>query len=212
MNESLPNPQTRSQRTREALILAGLRLFAAHPVDAVAIDEIVAEAGVSKGSFFNHFADKQAFAGEVATHVRLAIEARIAAANSGVTDPLLRLAGGMMVATAFAMAEPDQARVMLRAMASTTARDHPLNAGLRADLAACREAGLLRPEAEGAGLLFWLGSCQMIMLNVVERGLPAQGVAERMADLMVLSLAGLGIPEVRSREIAADCAARILGP
>ncbi len=48
----------RSERTRAALIAAGRRLFCERPVDAVAIDDIVQAAEVSKGSFYNHFDDR----------------------------------------------------------------------------------------------------------------------------------------------------------
>jgi len=52
----------RAQRTYRALVDAGLELLAERPIDALAIDEIVGRAGVAKGSFFNHFADKPALA------------------------------------------------------------------------------------------------------------------------------------------------------
>ena len=50
----------RAERTRAALIAAGRRLFGERPVDAVSVDEIVQAAEVGKGSFYNHFADREA--------------------------------------------------------------------------------------------------------------------------------------------------------
>ena len=50
----------RAERTRAALVAAGQRLFCERPVDAVAIDDIVQAADVSKGSFYNHFPDRDA--------------------------------------------------------------------------------------------------------------------------------------------------------
>ena len=44
--------------------------MAERPVDAIAIDDLVAAAGVAKGSFFNHFADKRAFAQTIAEDIR----------------------------------------------------------------------------------------------------------------------------------------------
>ncbi|MBA4051256.1 MAG: hypothetical protein C0472_05105, partial [Erythrobacter sp.] len=85
---------SRTGRTRAALIAAGLDLIASRPIDAIAIDELVAAAGVAKGSFFNHFADKHAFAEAVAAEVRAEVEAEVTRANAGRTDPVARIAGG----------------------------------------------------------------------------------------------------------------------
>lgn len=199
MTAARPDVPDRRARTRDALLSAGLRLFADRPVDAVPIDDIVAAAGVAKGSFFNHFRDKQHFADVVAAVVRAEIEASIAAANAGVADPLARLCGGMLMAVDFALRAPDRARVMLRSHPVATARDHPLNAGLRHDIEAAAAAGLTRPEAREAGLLFWLGACNMLVANITERGFPRTVAATRMADVMLMGLAGLGVSEGQAR-------------
>ena len=47
----------RAARTRAALLAAGFDLLVERPIDAIPIDDVVARAGVAKGSFFNHFAD-----------------------------------------------------------------------------------------------------------------------------------------------------------
>lgn len=65
-----PRPDRRRQRTRAALLEAGRRLFAARSVEAVTIDDIVAAADVAKGSFYNHFTDREALAREVAAEIR----------------------------------------------------------------------------------------------------------------------------------------------
>ena len=43
----------RAERTRAALIAAGFDLLVERPIDGIPIDEIVAKAGVGKGSFFS---------------------------------------------------------------------------------------------------------------------------------------------------------------
>ncbi len=209
MSAAPARPNARAARTREALMEAGLRLFAERPVDAVPIDDIVAAAGVAKGSFFNHFRDKQHFANTIAADIRRIIELQVDAANAGLADPLLRLAGGMTVAARFALQEPDRTTVMLRGMAWSTGRDNPLNAGLRGDIEAAAANGLLRPEARAAGLLFWLGNCQMLMINIVERRFTVADAAQRLQEVMVMALTGLGVASDRSAEIAVHCHDRI---
>ena len=64
----------RAARTRAALLDAGLDLLADRPIDAIAIDELVAAAGVAKGSFFNHFGDKYGFANAIAEAIRTLLD------------------------------------------------------------------------------------------------------------------------------------------
>ena len=205
---SQPNPSNpRAQRTRTALLDAGFALLAQRPIDAIAIDDIVARAGVAKGSFFNHFTDKPGFARALGEQVRLALEARVGAANRDVSDPVLWLAGGMREAVRFALEERILALVMLRGSETATGRDHALNAGIRADLAGIVSAGLARPEAERSGVRYWLGLCQIAMLGTLDRSPDPAEAARRLAELLVLGLTGLGVPEQRARNAASWAAA-----
>lgn len=201
---NLIQSNNRRGRTRDALLQAGLSLFAERPVDAVPIDDIVAAAGVAKGSFFNHFDDKQQFANAIASEIRRSIEESVTAVNEGVSDPLQRLTRGMMVAAHFALTQRERAIVLLRGSPAMTARDHPLNAGLRQDMEATGSAGFLRAEAHEAGLLFWLGACQMLMANLIERPFDTGQAALRMSEVMVLALTGLGIEPQAARDLARE--------
>lgn len=196
------SPSPRAARTRSALIAAGFELLVERPIDAIPIDDVVAKAGVAKGSFFNHFADKQDFANAIATEVRLEVEALVTKVNEGVTDPIARIAGGMRVAAEFAMAQPKRSAVLLRSQGSSTARAHPLNHGVVSDFEAACARGLLRPEAQESGVLYWLGLCQAVMTNIVERKPARDDALKRLSEMLVLGLTGLGISPEDARAIA----------
>lgn len=200
---SQPALSPRAARTRSALIAAGFELLAEKPIDAIPIDEVVARAGVAKGSFFNHFTDKPAFASAIGDEVRLELEARITAANAGVIDPLTRIAGGMRTGAAFALAEPKRTIVLLRSHASSTLNSHPLNRGLVDDMAAAIAAGLVRAEARTGGVLYWLGLCQMLMANLVEQRPTPDAARVALGAMLVLGLTGLGAEPERARTISA---------
>src|SRR5487761_2398060 len=85
-------PDRRRARTRVALLNAGRTLLARRDVDGLSVDEIVAAADVAKGSFYNHFTDKDVFAREIGATVRREAERAVVAANRGITDPATRLA------------------------------------------------------------------------------------------------------------------------
>jgi len=57
--------QQRSQRVRDELIQLGVQLFSERGFHGTGLKEIVDAAGVPKGSFYNHFDSKEAYASEV---------------------------------------------------------------------------------------------------------------------------------------------------
>ena len=80
----------RSATTREALVTAARRLFAAQGFAEVPTDAIAAEAGVTRGALYHQFADKVALFDAVVDAVEADIVARLAeqAAVAGVSDPV----------------------------------------------------------------------------------------------------------------------------
>ena len=52
--------QHRSEETRGKIIEAAIRLFSNRGFNSASVDDICAEAGVSKGAFYHHFESKQA--------------------------------------------------------------------------------------------------------------------------------------------------------
>lgn len=194
----------RAVRTRSALIAAGFELLVERPIDAIPIDDVVAKAGVAKGSFFNHFADKQAFADAIAADVRLELEALVAMANKGIANPVERIAGGMRVGAAFAIRHPKRTTVLLRSQANSTLRAHPLNRGLVRDVEEAVAEGQLRPEAAESGVLFWLGLCHALMTNLVERKPERKDAAQRVNEMLVMGLSGLGVQRAQVDAILAS--------
>lgn len=197
----------RARRTYRALIDAGLDLLAERPIDALAIDEIVARAGVAKGSFFNHFTDKPAYGHAIGAEIRGELEHRIGVANADVADPVARLCGGMTTAMRFALDEPRKSAIMLRAMGQSTLRDNPLNQGVVADMSAALATGRLRAEARHSGTRFWLGLCQILVANALERRIDRDEAARRLSEMLILALTGLGLPHVEASAYAASAAA-----
>lgn len=192
----------RAIRTRSALLDAGLDLLAERPIDAIAIDELVAAAGVAKGSFFNHFGDKYGFANAVAEQIRADIEALIGALNARQDDPLARLCGGMTGAAAFALCERKRAAVLMRSARGMTLEDHVLNRGVIADLQGVSDGHALVPAAERGGVLFWLGCCQVLMGGLIEKHADIEQVVDMLSDMIALGLGGLGVDAANSEKFS----------
>jgi AcrR family transcriptional regulator len=186
----------RAARTRRALLDAGMELLARRSVDAIAIDELVAAAGVAKGSFFNHFEDKSAYAAALYASVRGELEAAVDRANADTTDPLQRLSGGMISAAAFALSQPKRFAVMVRTASGLTLSSHPLNSGLAKDLRLCVRARVIRVNRQRSAVAFWIGCCQTLMIAVAEQRATPERTLELLSDMLVLGLSGLGAEEV----------------
>jgi TetR/AcrR family transcriptional repressor of nem operon len=80
------------RNTREHLLQVGLRRIHALGYTATGVKEILDEAGVPKGSFYHHFASKEAFAKEVVNlYVRGENERAERTLRDGKAAPLKRL-------------------------------------------------------------------------------------------------------------------------
>lgn len=201
MTETVLSP--RAARTRGALLAAGLDLLAERPVDAIAIDELVAAAGVAKGSFFSHFKDKRAFARAISEGIRREVEVRVAAINADVPDSLEQLAGGMIATAGFALTERKRMVVLAEAGRGLVDMAHPLNDGVRRDIADTAAAHLIQSDAVATGALFWLGCCHTAASMVAQQRLDRTATLALLNDMLALGLRGLGIDADHLARIAA---------
>lgn len=200
----------RRVRTRAALLRAGQALFAAQSVDAVSIDDIVLAADVAKGSFYNHFADKEALAREIAIQVRAEAEAQVDQANDGVTDPVMRMARGQAVFVRFAVRNPERVSALKRLFAGATLHNAPLNKGVLADVEAGLAAGRFRGLTVETGVLMAIGMGMVAVSRVLEPdGDSPANVLSR--DLIFGLLRGLGVEDAAARAASAAAVSDIFG-
>lgn len=192
----------RAARTRAALLSAGFELLALKPIDAIPIDEVVAKAGVAKGSFFNHFTDKHAFAAAIAAEVRLDLEGQVTRANQDVANPVERIANGMRISARFAIRNPKRTAVLLRGLGGVTERAHPLNQGVSNDFDAAGRLGLISQEARNTGVLYWLGLCQVLMASLLDTAEDGDATRLRVREMMTLGLTGLGVAPTDAAKLA----------
>jgi AcrR family transcriptional regulator len=194
----------RKARTREALLRAGLQLFGARSVDGVSIDEIVGAADVAKGSFYNHFQDKEALAQEIGRHVRQVVEELVAEINRDVADPAERVARALCGFARQAARDPEGFRAGHRLFPAGAVPDAPMNRGVRADIQAGLAAGRFDGVTLEAGVLLAVGVVQITVSRGLERDGDMQAVARNLAFGL---LRGLGLPSGEAQAVAARAAA-----
>jgi AcrR family transcriptional regulator len=202
--------QRRVGRNRAAILAAAEALFGARGVDSVSIDEVAAAADLAKGTVYNHFADKDSLAREIAAIARADGETRVRAANDGVADPVRRTVRGMLVFARFALERPERARAMLRMTPQATDPDAPVNAGLRADVAGAMAAGAFSTTTE-AGTAAMIGLATSLISRITD-GAHDRGAALELAIGMgSIALRGLGVAPAEAQRIAAAEAHDIFG-
>jgi AcrR family transcriptional regulator len=195
--------------SREALLLAAEQLIGASGFDAVSIDEIVARAGVAKGTFYNHFDDKIDIASELAKTIRAEVRERIRPA-AAATDPGMHLAIAQALFMHLAVTNPSRAHLLLTMLTGATDASNPMNAPLRATLQSGHATGHFAfPDLEVA-LTYVVGNVSIGMRAILESAPGGAGTATReqfVANLIGHSLIGLGIAP-REAGVAAAGAVR----
>lgn len=199
----------RAERTRNALIVAGRRLFSERPVDAVSIDDIVQTAEVAKGSFYNYFADREALMRAISKEIRACVERGIDGANAGVDDPARRVARACCTYLRFALDDPERAGVLARVQGGHVSLKAPLNSGLVDDVANGLGSGRFRVATLESGVLYVLGVTQIALIRIVQEPSPtlAVSLAQQMCAML---LSGLRVPSDEADMIAAQASEEIV--
>ncbi|MBO0687108.1 MAG: TetR/AcrR family transcriptional regulator, partial [Candidatus Dormibacteraeota bacterium] len=85
----------RSAATRAQLISVATRLFAERGYAGVGTEEIVREAGVSRGALYHHFADKRELFAAVHERLEEQVTQRIMESGAGLHEPWALILNGM---------------------------------------------------------------------------------------------------------------------
>jgi AcrR family transcriptional regulator len=85
----------RRQRMRLRLIESALRVFAEKGIDSASIDDVIAAAGVSRGTFYNYFRTDAELAAAVSEELTSEAIVHIEAAVGRVANPAERVARGL---------------------------------------------------------------------------------------------------------------------
>lgn len=86
-----------SEATRAKLVAAARPLFARRGYAAVGTEEIVRDAGVTRGALYHQFADKRGLFTAVVEQVELELAMRIAERAGAESDPVEALRAGMLL-------------------------------------------------------------------------------------------------------------------
>ncbi len=112
--------------TRRRLLDAALRVFREKGFVATSVDDLCAAAGVSKGAFFHHFADKEAAALAAAEYFSAgAMQLFAEAPHTALADPRDRLLGYVALRRAMLDGELPDVTCLFGALVQEVYETHP---------------------------------------------------------------------------------------
>jgi len=193
----------RRTKTREALVLAARALMAAQQKDGFTIDDVVQLAGVAKGSFYNHFPDKEALADEVHRAVRAKEESEIEAVNHAINDPTARVARAMALYARLALTSPDEAGIITMGQVSALSITSSANAGLVRDLREGLQVGKIVVPSIEAGAMLVIGQTAVLMSRLkAPKGHDA--ACDLAQQCIAVTLLGLGLEHRAAHQLSAQ--------
>lgn len=184
------------EKTRAQLIEAGLSVLA-RKGEALTVSDVVAEADVSNGTFYNYFVDCGTLLDALAEHSLMRL-AEDAASDTADTDPALRFAVATGRVLRRAQRDPTWGRAVMRLLNLRSQVGEGVSRYLQADLADGRARGRFRFGPDDVTLDQLLGAIVMAIRRIVE-GQAAPDYAERA---VARALAGLGVPSAEAPAIA----------
>jgi AcrR family transcriptional regulator len=200
-DQTVEQPRTRGHkkkaRTRRQLLAAAVDVIAERG-EGFTVSDVVANAGVSNGTFYNYFDDRDQLIDAIVPEVLAAF-----AAEGAVTvlddDPATRFATITALAFARASAAPDVTRVVLRLEAVQEAiRAGEVVAHLRSDLAEGSASGRFDVVDVDAALDVVVGSILMAARRLVD-DVMADAYPAQVIELL---LCGLGLDRAEANTIA----------
>lgn len=196
--------RARRDRTRGLLVEAALRVFARIGPDAPNVDDFTAEAGVARGTFYNHFDGREDLLVAVATLAAERMEAARARAQ-GLADPAERMACALRGYIRQAAADPAWGWAIVRIALVAAPLGPAMRSNLGKDLADGIAAGRFVVPSMQAAQDLVLGAGIMGMRSVL-RGEAAVEHAEAIAQLVLLSLGVPDAAEVATRPLPSAAA------
>lgn len=186
-----------------------MRLLVSGPIEAAAIDDIVQEAGVAKGSFYNHFDDKVGFQHAIIQEVRSQVAILVGEVNQGVADPARRVARAVCVYIRHAITDPERSNALLQIESHALYASAPLNRRILEDVSQGLLAGRFAIPNVEAGVLFIVGVARVALVRVHAERNPAVTVVLGQ-QLCSLLLRGLGVAASEADVIAAQAAHEVV--
>lgn len=177
----------RRQRTRLRLIESALEVFAAKGVDATVIEDVIAIAGVSRGTFYNYFRTDGELLAAVGDEISNETVRRIEAVVGEMPDPAQRLAQGLRLSLHLALRYPLFAQFVSRVGFDAISPGHLMFEYVPHHIQEAVAARRMNVPEIGAAVDL-LGGCVLGAVHAIATRPVSKGYPERMVLQLLLAL------------------------
>ncbi len=186
------------ERTRTNLIDAAYRVFARKEADAVTIDDIIAEAGVARGTFYNYFQTREDVLKAVAAALSDEMNQKIWAQSVAIADPAERMAIAIRQFLHQAIDDATWGWFIVRIGLVAAPLSETIERGVMTDLEAGIQLKRFQVDSVPAAIDLILGTSFMAMRSILE-GHTQPNHPEQIAKIILKTL---GVPTADAHAIA----------
>jgi len=202
MEQKKQKTDKRRTKTHNAMMSAGTRLFADNVPEGVTIDQIVLEADIAKGSFYNHFDDKDGYAQAVFDFIQEQMEVHIAEVNKDVENPAHRLLRALNEAVDYNQKYPKKVKAINNLSRRHTEAGVGYNLGITKDIEAGISEDIFHGISVEEGVVIGLGIISFTLLHTaIEHQNELQALKKSMGAAL---LRGLGVAGEKARTMSED--------
>lgn len=187
----------RRQRTRHKLLLTAFRLLARRGVDEPIIDLVIKQAGLSRGTFYNHFRSERelllAVAAEVSVDFIRAIDPYVAMHD----NPAVRVACGITLCVKLARRYPVIAAFLAKGGAQAVFTGGSALAVIGRDVGMAKEEGLFTVSDTSLAIDLVLGPVLCTFGTMLHRSIDDEYIRALVKGILL----ALGVEQLRAEEI-----------
>lgn len=188
------------ERTRTSLIEAAYRVFARKEFEAVTIDEIIAEAGVARGTFYNYFQTREEILKAVAAFLREEMKQKLGILT--IDDPAARMAIAIRLFLHQAIRDQTWGGFVVRLGLMAVPLSETIEEGIVTDLEAGIRSKRFPVESQQAAMALILGTGLMAARTILAKDLTGDLEPDYPEQITQIILKALGIPETEAHSIA----------
>lgn len=167
--------RNRSARTRAELLAAARRLYGERPFDQVTVEDVVAAAGVAKGTFYVHFATLAELQTLIADDLAREFDELLQPRRLGLLDPVERIAAGCGAFIVQALRDPAWGALVAHSAAAMPGVASIARSRLKEDIDRAAQNGQLGGVTADLAFDFATGIVLHIMRSApLERRSPAE--------------------------------------
>jgi AcrR family transcriptional regulator len=186
------------ERTRSNLLKAAYQVFAQKEMDAVTIDDIIAAAGVARGTFYNYFQTREEVLRAVAASLSDVMNQKVWAQSTEISDPAERMAIALRQFLHQAMQDATWGWVIVRIGLVAAPLSETIERGVMSDLEAGIRLHRFQVDSVQAAIDLILGTGLMAMRSILQGQTPSD-YPEQITKLILKTL---GIAAMEAEAIA----------